>query len=509
MAGISRSRVEKDPASSGSTHHWHSSAAPPNWQRILAFVAALVLLWNLLFVARLTEDIQRMDSFYHTVSEVHGVCTGVSNSSVSHAGHIGLLGDSEESPKRSFFWYFESENDANHSPVILTFGGGPGTGGMVNPLFGQSPCSVGPNGLVANPHRWTEHHNLIALDHPIGVGFSFGTHVNNSRAAAYDVYDFLQKFFVLFPHLAKNKVTISGGSYGGVYVPHIATAIHEQNLLIKRGRSRSGAIPINLDALMVSNPITNPMAHFRWLLQYRCIDHQVFNSTACNTLYAELPSCLDMIDLAFQLPTVENRVTAWELCDHLITSADTNGTVVEDIRRTCIPDSDAPDACHPEFGWVVKTLSDPVVKAALGVPDHLAYKAINDEVYAMFVAAGDIIQQHHLLYPPLLAGGIRLLHYVGAQDANCAWPGVFSFLKLLQTPFQSEFISAPDLPWPAEGIATVRSVGWGAGNMSYILMHNAGHFVVKDQPELVKTIVEKWVANQPFLVSADDPSTFV
>jgi hypothetical protein len=28
--------------------------------------------------------------------------------------------------------------------------------------------------------------------------------VNNSRAAAFDVYDFLQKFFVLFPHLAKS-----------------------------------------------------------------------------------------------------------------------------------------------------------------------------------------------------------------------------------------------------------------------------------------------------------------
>lgn len=38
---------------------------------------------------------------------------------------------------------------------------------------------------------------------PIGVGYSYGTMVNNSRAAAYDVYDFLLKFFHLYPHLAK------------------------------------------------------------------------------------------------------------------------------------------------------------------------------------------------------------------------------------------------------------------------------------------------------------------
>lgn len=44
---------------------------------------------------------------------------------------------------------------------------------------------------------------------PIGVGFSYGTHVNNSRAAAYDAYDFLIKFFSLHPHLAR---------YGFVYM---------------------------------------------------------------------------------------------------------------------------------------------------------------------------------------------------------------------------------------------------------------------------------------------------
>ncbi|KAJ6582108.1 alpha/beta-hydrolase [Mycena capillaripes] len=494
MSSIPSYPAEKDPL---------RPSAPQNTRRILGSVAALALILNLLFLAGLTTaDVQSAASFYHRVSDVKGVCAGVTNSSVSHAGHIGLHGDSEQSPKRSFFWYFESENEASNSPVILTFGGGPGTSGMINPLFGQSPCSVGPEGFVPNPHRWTEHHNLIALDHPIGVGFSHGSRVNNSRAAAFDVYDFLQKFFVLFPHLARNKFVVSGGSYGGVYVPHIATVIHEQNLLVKRGRGRRGAIPINLDALMLSNPFTSPTAHFGWLLQYRCMDHQVFNSTSCKTLYSELPSCLESIDMAFEVPTVENRVKAWELCDHL-NSADTNGTVLEDIRRTCIPDSDAPDACHPEFGWVGKIFGDPFIRAEMGIPDDLTYKPLSMEVHEEFIAAGDMIHQHHLLYPELLKAGIRLLHYVGAQDANCAWPGVFSFLKLLRTPFQREFISSSDVPWPSDGIATVRSVGPGAGNMTYILMHGAGHFVVKDQGALVKTIVEKWVANRPFLNNTD------
>ena len=38
---------------------------------------------------------------------------------------------------------------------------------------------------------------------PIGVGLSYGKMVNNSVDAAHDVYDFLQKFYKLYPQLAK------------------------------------------------------------------------------------------------------------------------------------------------------------------------------------------------------------------------------------------------------------------------------------------------------------------
>jgi hypothetical protein len=41
------------------------------------------------------------------------------------------------------------------------------------------------------------------LSQPVGVGFSYGSRINDSRTAAYGVYDFLQKFFILFLHLAR------------------------------------------------------------------------------------------------------------------------------------------------------------------------------------------------------------------------------------------------------------------------------------------------------------------
>jgi carboxypeptidase C (cathepsin A) len=99
--------------------------------------------------------------------------------------------------------------------------GGPGSSGMLNALLYQAPCILTVNGTVPNENRWSERFNLIALDHvrkfnaflkpkklngtlqPIGVGYSYGTRVNSSQAAAFDVYDFLQKFYTIFPHLSK------------------------------------------------------------------------------------------------------------------------------------------------------------------------------------------------------------------------------------------------------------------------------------------------------------------
>lgn len=108
----------------------------------------------------------------------------------------------------------------------LSMGGGPGSAGMMNALLYEGPCILSANGTTPNQDRWTEKFNLLALDHvrvlhliiplriidialfkPIGVGYSYGTRVNNSQDAAEDVYDFLQKFFKLYPNLAKYGIS--------------------------------------------------------------------------------------------------------------------------------------------------------------------------------------------------------------------------------------------------------------------------------------------------------------
>ncbi|KAJ7741393.1 Alpha/Beta hydrolase protein [Mycena metata] len=242
----------------------------------------------------------------------------------------------------------------------------------------------------------------------------------------------------------------SRSSYGGIYIPHIATVIHEQNLAIAKGKGLPGAVPINLESMM------DATSHFTWLLQMRCYNvPDMYNASTCAELFEVLPTCLDGIRFAQEGPWLPDR----------------------HVRRRI----------HAT-NWCSAT--DMVLSLRMSVGSI----PVSDE----FEKYGDFIQSACLLYTPLLTAGIRLLHYVGAQDANCAWPGVFSFLKLLPSLFQDEFLRTPDVPWQTAGDATVRVVGEGAGNMTYILIAQAGHFVSRDQPALVKSIVDHWVPNTPF-----------
>ncbi|EJD35581.1 alpha/beta-hydrolase [Auricularia subglabra TFB-10046 SS5] len=441
------------------------------------------------------------DSFFWTLNDASSLCPGVHNN-VSYSGYIGLRGDSDETPRRSFYWLFEAQQHPETAPLILTIGGGPGSSGLLNPLFALSHCKVAQGAMVPNPTGWSEHANILALDHPIGVGFSYGSHVNNSRDAAHDVYDFLQKFFVLYPHFARNKFIISSGSYGGTYVPNIASVIHQHNKELAHGRGPAGARHINLESLMLSNPLSDARSWFSWHLQNVCHNaiRNAYNETQCEEYYQLLPGCLETVQFAYEHSTPENRLAAFEECA-IIISGDMHGLTSDNIRHTC--ESRDPLDCNPEFGWAVDILNDNTTKATLGVPTDLKYESVSVTVNGEFISTGDHIHETFRLYEPLLADEIRVLHYIGKLDAIVSWQSTLSFLRLIDSPFAEEFRKAQDVPWPSADVATVRAIGPGAGNFTLVLVAEAGHFVAKDQPELSKSILEHWLKNEPF----DGPSS--
>jgi carboxypeptidase C (cathepsin A) len=77
--------------------------------------------------------------------------------------------------------------------------------------------------LVKNDLAWTKFANIVFLEHPVGVGFSYSNHFkdysSNDVLSAKDNLAFLIEFFKVFPEFKSNKMYLTGESYAGHYVP--------------------------------------------------------------------------------------------------------------------------------------------------------------------------------------------------------------------------------------------------------------------------------------------------
>ena len=100
--------------------------------------------------------------------------------------------------------------------------------------------------LIENPDSWHKASNLIFLESPAGVGYSYNldqTFEYDDEITANDTYNAIVKFFELYPEYSKNKFFIAGESYAGKYIPDLA-------VLIDKNRAKNN---IPLSAILVGN----------------------------------------------------------------------------------------------------------------------------------------------------------------------------------------------------------------------------------------------------------------
>jgi cathepsin A (carboxypeptidase C) len=96
-----------------------------------------------------------------------------------------------------FYWFFESRSDPTNDPVIIWLTGGPGCSSILALFAENGPCSVNADGTstIPNPFSWNSNANIMWVDQPAGVGFSYGDksdYDSNEAEVADDLYHFLQ-----------------------------------------------------------------------------------------------------------------------------------------------------------------------------------------------------------------------------------------------------------------------------------------------------------------------------
>ena len=85
--------------------------------------------------------------------------------------------------------------------------------------------------MSTNPYAWNVHANVLYLDQPKNVGYSYGygDETKSSVEAGEDFVIFYNEWLKLFPEFTNRKLIISGESYGGHYIPAFANAILDFN----------------------------------------------------------------------------------------------------------------------------------------------------------------------------------------------------------------------------------------------------------------------------------------
>jgi hypothetical protein len=127
------------------------------------------------------------------------------------------------------YWMVSSETDAANAPTVLWLNGGPGCSSLDGFVYEMGPFEImEDNTLKSREYRWNKEVNMLYIESPVGVGFSFSTDNNykcdDDRTAEQNM-GAVEAFFAKFPELAKNDFFIFGESYAGVYVPTLAEAI--------------------------------------------------------------------------------------------------------------------------------------------------------------------------------------------------------------------------------------------------------------------------------------------
>ncbi|XP_004290564.1 PREDICTED: serine carboxypeptidase-like 42 [Fragaria vesca subsp. vesca] len=169
-----------------------------------------------------------------------------------YAGYV----DVDVKNGRSLFYYFvEAENQADKKPLSLWLNGGPGCssigGGAFTELGPFYPTGDG-RGLRRNPSSWNRASNLLFVESPAGVGWSYSNtssdYNSGDASTARDMHTFLLKWYEKFPAYKSRALFLTGESYAGHYIPQLAVAILDHN-------KHSTGFKFNLKGVAIGNPL--------------------------------------------------------------------------------------------------------------------------------------------------------------------------------------------------------------------------------------------------------------
>ncbi|KAH7683313.1 Peptidase S10 serine carboxypeptidase protein [Dioscorea alata] len=405
--------------------------------------------------------------------------------------------------QRSLFYYFaEAETDPTSKPLVLWLNGGPGCSSVGVGAFSENgPFRPSGEVLVKNEYSWNKEANMLYLETPAGVGFSFATDSSyysgvSDKMTARDNLVFLHRWFAKFPQYKNRDLYITGESYAGHYVPQLAQLMVLYNMKEKI---------FNLKGIALGNPVLefstdfNSRAEFFW--SHGLISDSTYSMFTSKCNYSRYVSEYYRGDLSPVCARVMNQVTretsrfvdkydvTLDVCISSVLSqslvlsphgvTERIDVCVEDEMVNYLNRKDVQEALHAQLNGVPKwTVCSSV----------LEYELLNLEIPTITVVGS------------LIKSGVPVLVYSGDQDSVIPLTGSRTLVHNLAKDLGLN-TTVPYRVW-FEG---QQVGGWTQvyGNMlSFATIRGASHEAPFSQPERSLVLFRAFLQGRPL------PETF-
>jgi len=401
--------------------------------------------------------------------------------------YSGFFTIDEATGSNTYFIYSTPQSGRQDAPVVFWLNGGPGASSQIGFYDELGPFGIDENLEIApRAVSWARDAHLIAVDNPIGVGFSStqsrARMATNQTTVGNDLHEAIRQFFELFPALRPNAFYITGESYAGKYVPAAAYAVHLKNAAAPAGKR------INLRGIAIGDGAFDPPT------QFTGFGPLLFNTGLVGTRAAKV---FDEYDANFTSRLAAGDLDgAFRSFDEML-NGDYYGTDRTFYQNMTGMGSNyfnyalEPGAASLTERTFPRWLALPAVAEALHVGDT-PYSVFNQTVEDALlsdwvVGVVDLLQ--------VLLENYDVLVYSGQYDVILGPPGTERAIDKLRWSGAFAYAAAPPKQFFASGsdlAGYVRQASSASNStFSYVMLRGCGHMVPTDQPVRAYTMLQR------------------
>ncbi|KAL5711404.1 Serine carboxypeptidase-like 27 [Ranunculus cassubicifolius] len=412
---------------------------------------------------------------------------------VEFSQYSGYVTVNEAAGRALFYWLIEAPKSRNAEtrPLVLWLNGGPGCSSIG---YGAAE-EIGPfrirskgNSLFLNPYSWNNLANLLFLESPAGVGFSYTNtsadlYNAGDKRTAEDAYIFLVKWLERFPQYKHRDFYIAGESYAGHYVPQLSQIVHWRNKGVRNPA-------LNFKGFIVGNAVTDDYHDYIGTFEYWWTHGLISDSTyrilrvSCNLGSSQHPSveCIRALNVA---DAEQGNIDPYSIYTHPCNST---ADLKHKLKGHYPWISRAYDPCTERHSKVY--FNRPEVQKALhanitGIPytwdtcSNIVGNYWEDSPKSMLP-----------IYQELIQAGLRIWVFSGDTDA---------VVPLTATRYSIDALKLPTLinwyPWYDNG----KVGGWSQvyKGLTLVTVAGAGHEVPLHRPRQAFILFRSFLENKP------------